>query len=404
MDYLLTNAQVVLPTEVLERGWVGISTGRISGVGPMSTCPTNGSSAACDLQGKLILPGIVDLHCDSIEKMVQPRPGVEMGIGVALRATDRLLLSCGITSEFHSLSLDDAEFGVRSEHFVTNFLEHLRNEQCSARHFVHARVEVSSERGVHALATMVGHPLVRLVSIMDHSPGQGQYSDEQAFRSYIAQTTGRSDTEIDLILSRKRAAFVHIPVRIAQVLSLAKAHHLPVASHDDDTPEKVAAWVDSGLRIAEFPTTLWAAQAAHAAGLAVGMGAPNLLRGQSSGGKLSALTAIEAGVVNWLCSDYYPAAILPAAFMLVERGLMDLAQAVAMISYNPAQAVGLATQIGSISLGLQADLMIVERTPEPVVRQVFVAGHPVLTAHAALGRYGLDVREAPTIPVQASCC
>lgn len=379
MQYLLTNAELVLPDEVIADGWVAIADGLISAVGRSSERRPRAAQQQ-DLRGKLILPGLVDLHCDLIEKMVQPRPGVEIAAGVALHATDRLLLGCGVTSEFHSLSLDDAEFGVRSERFVSDFLRQLsREHHCGARHFVHARVELSSERGVQALAAMVGHPLLRLISLMDHSPGQGQYADEQAFRSYVAQTSGRSDAEIDQILARKRATSVDIPTRIDQVIALARAHQIPLASHDDDTPAKVADWVVRGLSIAEFPTTLSAARAAHRAGLAVGMGAPNVLRGRSSGGNLSALDAIEAGVVAWLCADYYPAALLPAVFMLAERGMLGLAQAVALVSHHPAQAVGMDHQLGRIAVGLQADLLVVERTPDPVVRQVFVAGRPVLT-------------------------
>jgi alpha-D-ribose 1-methylphosphonate 5-triphosphate diphosphatase len=143
-------------------------------------------------------------------------------------AADRLLLGCGVTCQLHALSLDDAEFGVRSDRFVQDFLHRLSTERhCGARHLVHARVEVSSQRGLDALQTMLGHPSLRLISIMDHSPGQGQYVNEQMFRAYVAQTSGRSDAEIDEILIRKRAAQADIPRRIRQVVDLAARHNLP---------------------------------------------------------------------------------------------------------------------------------------------------------------------------------
>ena len=379
MDYLLTNAKLILPDLVINGGWVAIEDGVIRGIGsPGEHLPR--SSQRFDVAGKFLLPGIVDLHCDMIEKMTQPRPGVEIAPGIALHATDRLLLGCGVTSELHSLSLDDDEFGPRSDRFVSDFLARLSRERhCGARHLLHARVEVSSERGLPALRAIINNPLLRLISIMDHSPGQGQYTSEAAFRTYVARSSGRGDAEIDAILARKRDLQHDTPTRIAQVIALAAAHNIPLASHDDDTPEKVADWAAQGLRISEFPTTLAAARAAHQAGLAVGMGAPNLLRGRSSGGNLSALTAIEAGVVDWLCADYYPAALLPAAFMLAERGILSLPAAVALITRNPAHAIGMGHQIGSIAVGLSADLLLVEPTPDPVVRQVFVAGRPVLT-------------------------
>ncbi len=379
MRFLLTNATVVLPDRVVEAGWVAVERGRIGAVGyrPYPQAPV---MPHFDLDGAYLLPGLIDLHCDMIEKLAQPRPGVDIDASIALHAADRLLLGCGVTCQFHALSLDDAEFGVRSDRFVSNVLHHLTIERhYGARHLVHARVELSSERGITALETMLGHPLVRLVSIMDHSPGQGQYADEQAFRDYVARMSGWSDADIDRIIDRKRAMQADIPRRVEQVIAWATRYGLPVASHDDDSPDKVRQWVRYGVRIAEFPTTLSAAQAAHTAGLAVGMGAPNVLRGRSSGGNLSALSAIEAGVVDWLCADYYPAALLPVIFRLADRGTLSLPAAVALVSLGPARAVGLEHEIGSIQPGRRADLIVVRRMPDPVVQQVFVGGRPVYT-------------------------
>lgn len=379
MSFMLTNATIVLPDRVVEAGWVVIERGRIGAIGH-GIYPQAPVMPHFDLDGAYLLPGLIDLHCDAIEKLVQPRPGVDIDAGIALHAADRLLLGCGVTCQFHALSLDDAEFGVRSDRFVSDFLHRLTVERhCGARHLVHARVEVSSERGITALETMLGHPLLRLVSIMDHSPGQGQYVDEQAFRNYVARTSGWSDTDIDRIIARKRAMQADIPRRVEQVITWATRHGLPVASHDDDSPDKIRQWVRYGVRIAEFPTTLSAAQAAHTAGLAVGMGAPNVLRGRSSGGNLSALAAIEAGVVDWLCADYYPAALLPVIFRLADRGTLSLPAAVALVSLGPARAVGLEYEIGSIQPGRRADLIVVRRMPDPVVQQVFVGGRPVYT-------------------------
>jgi alpha-D-ribose 1-methylphosphonate 5-triphosphate diphosphatase len=379
VQFLLTNATVVLPDRVVDEGWVVIDRGRIGAIG-RGAYPQAPTMPHFDLDGAYLLPGLIDLHCDVIEKLVQPRPGVTIEPGIALHAADRLLLGCGVTCQFHALSLDDAEFGVRSEHFVHDFLSRLRMERhCGARHLVHARVEVSSERGIEALQTMLGHPLLRLVSIMDHSPGQGQYTTEEAFRRYVTQMSGRNDAEVDLILERKRALQSDIPRRIGQIVAWAKRYGLPVASHDDDTPAKVAQLVEHGVRIAEFPTTMSAAQAARAAGLSVGMGAPNVLRGASSGGNLSAMAAIEAGVVDWLCADYYPASLLPVIFRLADRGTLSLPAAVAFVSHHPARAVGLDHQIGSIQPGHVADLIVVQRMPDPVVQQVFVGGRTVYT-------------------------
>ncbi|MGQ9876601.1 MAG: alpha-D-ribose 1-methylphosphonate 5-triphosphate diphosphatase [Chloroflexus sp.] len=240
MQFLLANATIVLPDRVVDRGWVLVENGKIVSIG-QSSYPQTPTVPQFDLIGSYLLPGLIDLHCDVIEKLVQPRLEVEIEVGIALHAANRLMLSCGVTCQFHALSLDDAEFGVRSERFVYDFLHRLSNERhCGAQHLVHARVEISSDHGLVALKTIAGHPFLRLVSIMDHSPGQGQYTTEAAVRAYVAQTTGRSADEIDEILARKRAAQADIPYRIDQVVRIARDHGLPIASHDDDTPERIA--------------------------------------------------------------------------------------------------------------------------------------------------------------------
>jgi alpha-D-ribose 1-methylphosphonate 5-triphosphate diphosphatase len=383
VNFVLSNATIVLADDVISDGWLAVEGGLISAVGRGPVAQLYAELPQQPLHGAYLLPGLIDLHCDVIEKLVQPRPGVMVDPGVALHAADRLLLGSGITTEYHSLSLDDDEFGVRSEHFVSSFLTLLADDRhCGARHLVHARVELSSERGVPALQTMLDHPLLQLISMMDHSPGQGQYGDEASFRRYVAQTTGRSSDEIDAVIARKRRLKQQMPQRIDAVVSAAEEYCIPLASHDDDSIELVQSWAARGVSICEFPITLEAAQAARRAGMAVGMGAPNVLRGRSSGGNLSALEAIAAGAVDWLCADYYPAALLPAAFLLADRGLLSLAQSLALVTINPARAVGRDAFVGSIEAGKLADLIVVERATDPIVRQAFVGGKQVLSLNS----------------------
>ncbi len=384
MSILLTNATIVLRDAVITNGWLLIEADLIAGVGAMPHAPSIHGTTVRDLGGALLMPGVIDLHCDTIEKMVQPRPGVEIDGAVALHITDRLLVNSGVTCEFHSLSLDDAEFGVRNEDFIQNFINEVnRADHASVRHYIHARVEVSSARGAYALSNIIDQPLVKLVSIMDHSPGQGQYVTDEAFRYYVAKTTGRTDSEIDEIIRTKAQLKAGIPDRIDYVVQLCRNAHIPLATHDDDTIEKIASWVEMGIGISEFPTTVEAAAAAHQHGMLVGMGAPNVLRGRSSGGNLSAIDAIRAGHVDWLCADYYPAAMIPAAFALVDHGILDLPSAIALITANPAQAIGMEHHIGHIAVGMSADLVVVARTPQPIVRDVYVAGVQVLASQAA---------------------
>lgn len=378
MRYVFVNATLILPDITLSDAWLLVEDGIISAYGIRPNPHSNAPSIDC--HGAYIMPGIIDLHCDTIEKMVQPRPGVHIDTHVALHITDRLLMSSGITSEYHSLSLDDAEFGVRNEHFIREFLELIaaHNHTTSARHYVHARVEVSSERGAESLSNIIDHPLVKLVSIMDHSPGQGQYPTDELFRAYVAKTTGRDDAEIDAIIAKKHELREHIPHNINQVIELSRNAHIPIATHDDDSEAKVIDWVERGISISEFPTTMVAAAAAHQRGMLVGMGAPNVLRGKSSGGNVSAIEAIKAGYVDWLCSDYYPAAMLPAAFKLANAGIVSLSDAVNMITYNPARAVGIENEYGAIHVGAHADLIVVhDHHHSPLVERVFVGGKQV---------------------------
>ena len=382
---LLWSAQIILHDRVITPGWIALDNAVITAYGELPVPPEHVSASMIDLQGAYVMPGIIDIHCDIIEKMVQPRPGVMLDTGLALHVTDRLLLSSGVTCEFHSLSLDDAEFGVRNDEFVRDFIMRINESQSTLiRHLVHARVEISSTRGTDTLAKIIAEPVVKLVSIMDHSPGQGQYVSDESFRFYVAKTTGRNDSEIDEIIAHKKFQRQFIPDRINTVVDLCHQYHIPIATHDDDTVAKIAEWNRLNIRISEFPTTMIAAHAAHQSGMLVGMGAPNVLRGKSSGGNLSARNALIDGVVDWLCADYYPSALLPAAFLISQLGIYTLPEAIALITANPAKAVGMQDTLGQIAVGMHADLCIVRVIDDvPVVEMVYVDGGCVYTARKA---------------------
>lgn len=383
MQTLLYNATLVLPDRLIENGWILIEDDRIAQLGESHNYPVN-IAVKNNLEGNFLMPGMIDLHCDAIEKLVEPRPNVTIDLHVALTEVDRRLAACGITTEFHAVSLDDNEFGVRSVSFVRELAQSIKAEtEHLIRHEVHARLELTSQRGYEVIQEMIENKEVRLVSLMDHSPGQGQYTTEQSYRDYIKRTVHRSDAEIDELLAKKRGQQAKVPERIATVTRLAREHGMALATHDDDTAEKVQQWPALGVTMAEFPTTLEAAQAAHELGLAVCMGAPNVLRGKSSGGNLSALAALQAGVADTLCADYYPAAMLTATFKLVTQHLLDLPAATRLVTLNPAKAVGIDQEVGSLEAGKLADLIVVRlnQHSHPKVRQVFVDGRPRLSLH-----------------------
>jgi len=373
---LIYNATLVLPDHVVEGGWLLIEDERILALGESATCPAH-RERTIDAGANFLLPGLIDLHCDAIEKLVEPRPKVHFDVQMALEEADWRLAGAGVTTEFHAISLDDNEFGTRSDSFMHDLSQALRGRtDLLVRHKIHARLELSSQRGGHIIAQMIPQREFELISLMDHSPGQGQYPTEDSFREYVARTTSRSYAEIDELLEKKRRQTVEIPRRIERVTRLAREAGLAIATHDDDSAARVEQWPALGITMSEFPTTMEAARRAHELGLAVCMGAPNVVRGKSSGGNLSALAAIQAGVADVLCSDYYPAAMLMAAFILAKQGILALPQAVRMVSLNAAQAVGLGDAYGSLEVGKVADMILVElsRQELPRVQRLFVGG------------------------------
>ena len=377
MQTLIHNATLVLPNCVVEHGWLLIEDGRILDLGEATTCPTS-VARSIDAATRMLIPGIIDLHCDSIERLVMPRPNIYFPFAVALEEADWRLAGCGITTEFHAVSLDDGEFGVRSENFVRELSKAIRDGQGESlvRHKIHARLELTSQRGTEAIAEMIATREVGLVSLMDHSPGQGQYRTEQAFREYVIKTASKSHEEIDALIALKRIQAAYIPGRIERVTRLAREAELGIATHDDDRANKVERWPNFGVTVSEFPTTMEAAQKAHELGLAVCMGAPNVLRGISSGGNLSATEAIQADVADVLCSDYYPSAMLSAAYKLFKENILTLPQAVKLITLNPANAVRLGHEFGSLERGKIADLLLVNVSKQgmPYVQRLFVNG------------------------------
>ncbi len=395
MRTLLHNAKLVLPDSLIEHGWLLIEGERILDLGEGDTYPNNGDGTyIIDAHEAFLMPGLIDLHCDAIERIVEPRPGVHFDLNLALQQADWRLAGSGITTEFHAVSLDDGEFSVRSDRFVRDLYQALQVEtDLLIRHKLHVRLELSSERGLSVMAQMINAHELDMISLMDHSPGQGQYTSEQSFREYVARSTNRSYAEIDDLLERKRRQAAAIPARIEYITRLAREARVAIATHDDDSVAKVEQWPSLGITLCEFPTKIEAARKAHELGLAVCMGAPNVVRGQSSGGNLSATAAIQAGVTTVLCSDYYPTAMLSAIFTLEARGTATIPQATRLVTLNPAQAVGLGRDFGSLEVGKVADAILVKLDSQqiPLVMRMFVGGQE------CIARGGNSQRKSGTV-------
>ena len=331
------NARIVLPDEVIT-GSLVVRAGRIAAI------DTGSSRRGEDMAGDYLIPGLVELHTDHLENHYRPRPGVFWDPLAALHAHDVQIAGSGITTVFDAVR-------IGSDVDLPDMLSHARELVGAVRtgaasgwlrsqHFIHLRCELPSHDVVDHFDALAEHPSTRLASVMDHTPGQRQFRSLADYKRFYARQMGRNPQELQAYLDarldeHKRYAG---PNRRA-IVARARAMGIALASHDDATLAHVEEAEGDGVAIAEFPTTLEAAAAAHAAGQAVLMGAPNVVRGKSHTGNISATDLVAAGLLDILSSDYVPFALLQAVFLLPQRleGL-DLPAALATVTANPARA------------------------------------------------------------------
>jgi alpha-D-ribose 1-methylphosphonate 5-triphosphate diphosphatase len=374
----LSGARVVLLDTVLEDATVLIEDGIIAAINPASG---NGAQTI-DLRGKTLIPGIIDLHCDALEKEVEPRPNVHFPLDFACAQADKRNASAGVTTVFHALSFASEELGVRNATFAAQVARaiHAWNPHGLIDNRVHCRYEVTDPTAPEILLELMAAGEMHLLSVMNHSPGQGQFKDIAAFRDYLARTYKKSEAELDTLVRNKLVQAEGAMTRIRLLIAAAKARGIRIASHDDDTPEKVETLHALGVGISEFPLNLESARAARERGMSTIFGAPNILRGKSQSGAIRALDAVQAGVADCLCADYHPATLIVAVFRLPELAGISLADAVRLVSANPARAAGL-TDRGEIAVGKRADLVSVAHINGLVqANAVFSAGKLVFEA------------------------
>ena len=377
-ELVLTNAQVVLEDVVLP-GTVVARGGQIIAVerGPSSV------AGAMDMAGDYLLPGLVDLHTDNLEKHFQPRSGVTWDGVAAAIAHDGQIASSGITTVFDSLTIGAADgWDIRAEMIepMLRGLDHARSHgMLRVDHRLHLRCEVTHP-AIEAIfeAHAAAHD-VAMVSLMDHAPGDRQSPDIDAYRERYLRIFQSDATQVEAHISRLVDASREIaPGNRRALAEIARTAGMPLATHDDASSAHVQEAVDLGAVFTEFPTTREAAQAAHDLGLATLMGTPNLMRGGSHSGNIAAGELAKAGLLELLASDYIPASLLKGAFRLTEPPVeMPLWQAVAMVTSRPAAIAGLEDR-GRIAAGLRADLIRVKLIDgRPIVRAVLVGGERV---------------------------
>ncbi|MFA5123159.1 alpha-D-ribose 1-methylphosphonate 5-triphosphate diphosphatase [Zavarzinia sp.] len=375
-EIILANAAVVTPDGVIERGSVVIAGGHIREIGEGAAVPPG----AIDCEGDYLLPGLIDLHTDNLEKHMMPRVKVPWPAPAAVVAHDRQVLAGGITTVLDSLAVGDVwPDGDRVKTFNAA-VEAWRAGRAAgafkARHALHLRCEIGHEGVVDLFSPLADDPDLRLVSVMDHTPGQRQFLDGSKYRQQYPQL---SDAEFDAFVERRRAIRDATgPAHRAAIIEMSKARGIPVASHDDRTAEEVAEALAQGITLSEFPTSIEAAKAAHGQGMSVIAGAPNLVRGGSHSGNVSVAELAREGVLDIMASDYVPASMLIAAFGLHDTLGFGLAEAIATVSRNPARSIGL-DDLGALEAGYRADVLRVRRIDGlPIVEMVWRDGRRVM--------------------------
>jgi alpha-D-ribose 1-methylphosphonate 5-triphosphate diphosphatase len=378
-DTVLGNARIVLADRVIECGWIAFADGRIAGYGE-GDAPAGGEDAG----GDLVMPGLIELHTDHLEAHYVPRPKVFWDPIAAVVSYDGQLATSGITTVLDSLRVwreDGADEVDGRAGLLAEAISSARNaDLLRADHFLHLRCEIPMPSVVEEAKELIGRPDVRLMSLMDHTPGQRQFRDEGKLRDYYrSKGGGRTDAELDILFERRigyQKAYAATNMR--EIVALGHLHGIPLASHDDTTEENVTDAVRDRVSVAEFPTTMEAARGLHAAGIGILMGAPNVVRGGSHSGNIAAVDLAREGLLDILSSDYIPSSLLMAALQLPERvSAIDLASAVRTVTKRPAEAVGLADR-GEIAVGKRADLIRVYVARDvPVVRSVWREGHRV---------------------------
>jgi alpha-D-ribose 1-methylphosphonate 5-triphosphate diphosphatase len=382
----LSDLQIVLPDGILPRGSLRIEDDRIAEIveGPVCRAAVNGA-------GLLVIPGLIDMHGDMLERDISPRPGAELPFAMALHELDKRLVATGITTAYAAISFAwHTGQSLRSDAKARAIMATINELRPTllADHYVHARFEITNPQAGGILEEMILSGHVQMASIMDHTPGQGQYRDIESYvkqmfewRKRMGDPLGGNGEEVTE--QEVRASVVVAQERpkawdsVYSVAKVAQKHGVVLASHDDDTAAKVDLMIDVGINMSEFPVSKEAAGRARQHGLHVAMGAPNALQGRSLSGNLSAADAIADGLVDILATDYYPASMLQAAFALVQRGVLPLHEAVKLVSENVADGLRLHDR-GQIAVGRLADLVLLDgRGGLPRVHGTVRHGQPV---------------------------
>ncbi|WP_375722583.1 alpha-D-ribose 1-methylphosphonate 5-triphosphate diphosphatase [Arcobacter sp. KX21116] len=343
-----------------------------------AVCPYKSVDVAIDLGERRVVPGFVDLHGDAIEKELEPRPGAKFPTKMAVIELDKKLSMAGVTSMYHAIGFNDEELskgrGTEQSRELIEEIYQANKAHLGVDNLVHVRFEITSESSLETIKKLISEKKVDMLSIMDHSPGQGQFKTMEAWKKYHLSAYTIDDEDVEEYLEKKLSKD-----KVGIVEDLVKfglEHNIPVLSHDDDCEDKLNTLKALGVTFSEFPLSIEVAQKAKELGISTGMGAPNVVRGGSQSGNIAAKELIKKGVCDYLCSDYHPASLLLSPYRLKEDVNLELEKGFAMISSTPAKLANLKNR-GEIQEGKLADIVVIDESHFPKVVLTFKNGEIV---------------------------
>lgn len=383
---ILYNGMIIKEDKILEGHSIEIEGEIIKDIIPNELVSYGEEDTFVDCTGKYISPGFIDIHSDYIENIVSPRPITVMNFNFSLRETERILVTSGITTMYHSLSLyPENDYGRKAIRHPENIkglieeIDQLEKEPHIIHNRVHLRYELSCINDMEMVANLIREQKIHLLSFMDHTPGQGQYANLEVYKkTQKSLIDGMTDKDVEEDINMRKAMNKLSIEEIQELARIAHQHGLKVASHDDDSIEKLDFVESIGATISEFPISLEIAKEATKRNLWTVAGAPNLLQGKSHSGNLSAQEGILNKCISIISSDYYPSAVLVSLFAMHEKHQIPLYEMFKMVTVNPAKAVGIEDKVGTVAKGKAADLLVIEKKNSyPAIKIAMVDGHIV---------------------------
>lgn len=383
----ITNGKIVQEHRILEGYALLIEQERIYDIVPEAALAYMELDEVVNAYGGYVTPGFIDMHSDHIEAMAAPRPSSIMDMELAVYEFEKECCTHGITTMFHSVSIWEGVGAspMRRPELVkqlADIIEKSHSQLHLIHHRFHMRFEIDNQEQFPLMLDYLRQKRVHLISFMDHTPGQGQYRNIEVYKNYVRNARHMSDEDVEAEVNRRMNSEKLTLENIREAASLAQEQGISIASHDDDTKEKLDVVQSLGATISEFPITLEVAKEAKRRGMYTVVGAPNILLGGSHSGNMNAADAIVSAAADILCSDYYPASLLHAVFQMTkqEQRLQDM---IAMVTIQPARATGIDQDYGSIEKGKKADLLIIRTLPNdlPAITEVFVDGMCIAQNH-----------------------